>query len=297
VYLWRKISTLEAHLRADRESSEERRSELEKARKDSRERRDELEDLRKQLQDTKAKLKRQQKDPQEGTGKKRQRSQIPQVPDDEEVTAAAIVRVGDREIEEAHRKEVEKLDDELDRLESELKRANETIDKMKRAEERRKEDAELAAKALAGSTAAAVAEGATQEEKIAALTEQLETLKRAAAEEQKRLSSEVTKLEVKAKNAQKRASNNHSLYLVVKGQLELAEDKLALLRMKYEGAKKPEGMRSAQDIAEEAAMAAEAAVGEVEADMAAASVEGELSDLPNDEPAASEEETSDEATA
>src|SRR5688572_691276 len=117
VYLWRKISTLEAHLRADRESSEERRSELEKARKESRERRDELEDLRKQLQDARAKLKRQQKDPHEGPGKKKQRNQSAQLVDEELGSAAAIVRVGDREIEEAHRREVEKLDQELDRLE------------------------------------------------------------------------------------------------------------------------------------------------------------------------------------
>src|SRR5688572_20079312 len=109
VYLWRKISTLETHLRTDRESSEERRGELEKARKESRERRDEVEELRKQLQDSKAKLKKQ--NPQEAPGKKRQRSQGPHAVDDEEISAAAIVRIGDREMEEQHRKEVERLDE------------------------------------------------------------------------------------------------------------------------------------------------------------------------------------------
>src|SRR5687767_13645603 len=137
VYLWRKISTLETHLRADRNASEERRSELEKARKESRERRDELEDLRKQLQDAKAKLKRQQKDPQEGQGRKRQRGGPTQAVEDESSSAAAIVRVGDRELEEAHRREMERLDEELERVEAELKRATDTIDKMKREDELR----------------------------------------------------------------------------------------------------------------------------------------------------------------
>jgi hypothetical protein len=289
VYLWRKISTLETHLRTDRESSEERRTELEKARKESRERRDELEDTRKQLQEAKAKLKRQQKDPQEGPGKKKQRGQVAQASDDEELgSAASIVRVGDRELEEAHLREVEGLREQMARLDSELKKATDTIEKMKRAEERRKEDAELAAKSLAGEAPAAVTEGATLEEKIAALTEQLETLRRAAAEEQKRLSTEVKKLEIKAKNAQKRATNNHSLYLVVKGQLELAEDKLALLRMKYEGAKRPEKSQDLQVAAEEAAAAAEEP-----------SDAGEVSDEPSDagEPESAEEEKTGEATA
>ncbi len=299
VYLWRKISGLEGSLRADRQASDERRADLEKARKESRERRDELEDLRKQLQDAKGKLKRQQRDHEEGQGKKRRGGTLAERADESE-SAAAIVRVGDREVEEAHRREVDRLEAEIQRANQELRRANDTIEKMKRAEERKKEDAELAAKALAGEESAPVAEGATEAEKISLLTEQLETLKRAASVEQKRLSSEVMKLDVKAKNALKRATNNHSLYLVVKGQLELAEDKLALLRMKYEGAKKPEEMKSS-DLAEQVVETAEAAAAAVEAaaEEAALPASDEASGMdviPDVEPETAEAAPEDKAT-
>ena len=45
-------------------------------------------------------------------------------------------------------------------------------------------------------------------------------------------------------SAQRRAANNHEAYQIIKGNLELAEDRIATLRRRYEGAKAPHTLAS-----------------------------------------------------
>jgi chromosome segregation ATPase len=244
VFLWRKISSLEGTLRTEREAVESKRTEIEKARKESRDKREEVEDLRKQLQEAKAKLK--QREPHDGKKKAKRASQQEAEPEGSDSAVAAVVHVSDMELGEAHRREMERMAQEVADAKAEVAKANEALEKMKRAEERKKADAERAAKALAGTE-----DLEKIDEDAGALRTQLETLMRAAADERKRLEIELKKSDHKARTALKRATNNHSLYLVIKGQLELAEDKLALLRRKYEGAKSPDQMRTAHETYED----------------------------------------------
>src|SRR5258706_14412320 len=71
-------------------------------------------------------------------------------------------------------------------------------------------------------------------------------MKRAAIEREKELRRELRRSQENAGTATKRANNTHQLYQVIKGQLELLEDRLAALHRKYEGAMTPDEIRREQ---------------------------------------------------
>ncbi|MCB9648179.1 MAG: hypothetical protein H6730_16475 [Deltaproteobacteria bacterium] len=250
-FLWRRIAALEESVRTERATSEDRRAEAEKARADTRTKVAEVDQLKKQLQDTRAKLKRQEKQT-EGGGSKKSRASAPAAEPPASESAAAVVRVSNKEVEaEAERR--------LTGLRKELEAAQAKIVKLEQAEARRKAEIEKAKASLASeapeAAAAAPAEGAAPEQQVAALETQLTALKDAARGREKDLERQLRKLEGRERASTRRANNNHALYQLIKGQLDLAEDKVALLRRKYEGAKKPESLKADPVPADEVAAA------------------------------------------
>lgn len=261
---WRKIAALEASLRTERQALEGKRSEIDKVKQDSRQRLEELEATKRQLADTRSKLKkREQKELPAGSGGSKRQRAAEEVNAPELGSAATVVRIADHELESRYR-------ETTDRLEGELAEARQEVERLKKAEERRKAEAERAAKALAAAAAtteapapaapAAMEAAATPEAQKEALEAQLEAFRRAAVERERSLEKKLAQAEGRANAANKRAASNHSLYQVIKGQLEIAEDKLALFKRKYEGAKKPESLKPERPRAEKNKPRTEAAV-------------------------------------
>lgn len=234
-FLWRRVAALESELRGAKGITEDKRAELEKVRAESKKRSDELEIVRKDLQDTKAKLARQKKEAHASGGKKSRNDGSVPVEVASQTSAATVVTLSNSDMEAAHSKAMGEVRAKLDK-------ANKRIADLEAAEAKRKEAAEKAAKAIRndGAVEADVVAARTPEERAEALEAQLEAFKRAAADREKKLSKQVKQAEERAKTATRRANGNRDSYQVIKGQLELAQDKLALLRRKYEGAKKPE---------------------------------------------------------
>ncbi len=287
-YFYRQKQGATALLTAEAKALEEKRTELERAKKEARDRQEDLENTRRQLQETKSKLKT--KEPAPAGGSKKQRAAAPEAESAAVVTS--VVHVSDRALEEAHAAVRAKLEAELAEAKAEIARFEE-------AEKRRKAEAEKAARTLEAQAVSlekaeapekvekprskppelpkdseAPKAARTPEEQASALEAQLEAFRLAAAERERGLKRELGKLEKQLASAQRRANGNHSNYLVIKGQLELAEDRLAQMRRRYEGAKRPETLRkappepalvdAAQVLAEEPATDSEAAPIEAE---------------------------------
>lgn len=245
VFLWRKTSKLEELLGAEQKALEGKRDEIERARKEVRDRREELEQTRKQLQEAKAKVQRKKElpAPQEKAPAKKA-AEVEAAP-----TLAAFVRVTDQEVEEAHRRAIERLEQELEGAKTELSRLKE-LDARREAEARRAAEAleRERARAAGGDAPPKAPEpppppAASAAEEIEALKTQIEALKRASVERERELSRRLAKAEGDNAHVLRRAANNLQLYQVIKGQLELTEDKLAGLRRKYEGAKSIDELR------------------------------------------------------
>lgn len=246
---WKKISKLEQGLRSETRALEEKRDDAEKARKDSRERTHELDETKKQLQEARNKLKKRERDETEPREKpKKGKSER------EEAAAPApvIVRISDQELAAEHLRTVQRLEDEITALRSDLAAA-------KKRDDARARDAERASKMLSEAASApqaaaapapvavaapAVAASAVPAaEEAAALRAQLDAMKKVAIDREKDLKREIRRAQDDAKHALRRAANNQALYAVLHGQLELAEDRLAAYKLKYEGAKSIEELR------------------------------------------------------
>ena len=278
--LFRRTSNLETQLRAEKQKLQEKGTDAEKARSQNRERATELEQLRKQLQDTKTKLKRLQKE--QNASKRGTKATDEDEPSALAPTAASTVRVTDQALQKEHNQTVSAL-------KKELASANLRVADLEAAEARRKAQAQDAVKALEAAAndkpptngGVAAPSAATPEDRLAAVETQLEAFKRAAGQQEKKLRRELKKADARANAANRRANSSHSLYLVIKAQLDLTSDRLALLKRKYEGAMPPEALRPEKPAAaespeagsgpqEEALQDAAAAVAEAEAEAAKA---------------------------
>jgi len=224
-----------AELRKARSLADQRQRETEEAEKKLSHRNDDLEQTRKQLQDTRNKLERLKKDLHAAKTQEKARTEA-EAPAAAS-SAAGRVRITSQELEAEHRKRVE-------RLERELQAATERAQRLEQQRKARAAEAEKAARALMEETEVPeqpkpASGDAAPEAQIETLTRRLDALQRAATQRERDLKKRLNKADSDARAAQKRAANNHALYLVIKGQLEVAEDRLALLRRKYEGAKSP----------------------------------------------------------
>jgi hypothetical protein len=270
-FLWRRIAALEEAVRAERGTAEERRAEAEKARADGRAKAAEADELKKQLQDTKAKLKRQEKVSGEGGGSKKSRPAAPAAEPAHE-SAAAVVRVSNKEVEAEAERRLAGLRKELEAAQAKILKLEAADAKHKAAVEKAKAELAAAPAPATDATPAAPAQAAVAAEgdgadRVAGLEAQVSALRSAAKDRERNLERQLRKLEARERASTRRANNNHALYQLIKGQLELAEDKVALLRRKYEGAKKPAELRADPVPAEEvaAALADEAPVEAAEA--------------------------------
>jgi hypothetical protein len=245
IFLWNKLRKFELEAKDTSGELEERKEELEKTRRELKDRREDAEQTKKLLQEARNKLKKQDKAAQEKPGAKRDKSSDTEAA--APMSAAAVVRISDSQLEEEHRRAKE-------RLESALGEAKREIAEMKRKEAELRREAERASESLATAsrenTAPAPAEPRPAppagSDEVASLKGQLEAMKRAAVDREKELRRELRKSQEAGSSAIKRATNNHQLYQVIKGQLELAEDRLAALRRKYEGAMTPDELRREQ---------------------------------------------------
>ena len=273
--MYRRTTTLEAQLQAEEKKANDNQADAEQVRTQNRARGRELEELRKQLQDSKTKLKRLQKD--QNAQRKAGKAANVDDPAPSSVfdrSAASTVRVTNQALEDEHNRA-------LASVRRELKDAKAEIQRLRSAESKRKADAEAAANALArddnspaATTAAETAAAAgTPEEQVAALETQLEAFKRAASQQEKKTRRDLKKAEARANAAHRRATSSHNLYLVIKAQLELTSDRLALLKRKYEGAMPPEALRP--DKATNGALEDEAAAAVAEAAASVAEAEAE----------------------
>jgi chromosome segregation ATPase len=211
---------------------EEKGKEAEVAKRESRDRKDELDKLRSELLDTKAKLKRQKQKSEDEEKRIRPRDggeETPSYPD----SAASNVVVMNREAEEASLKIREELEAKLATAEAE-------VAKLQAAETKRKAALAQAERKEASTEKSTI----SPEEQIEGLEAQLEALRRAQKTSEADADKELRKVRAELRSAEKRAANNHQLYQVAKGQLQVTEDRLANIRKKYEGAKAPEELRS-----------------------------------------------------
>lgn len=261
VTFFRRMTALEETVRTEGHTVEEKRKELSAAKIEAAEHKEQLEQLKKQLQETKNKLadkKKSQAANSQGGGSKKQKAAEDS---SQEMSAASVVHVTDQELETQHRAVRE-------RLEAQVAEAKAEVERLKRAEERRRAETERATQAIMKdqAPAAEVASAArTPEEQVAALKAQLEAFQLAANEREKSLRRELKRAEAGASSAHRRANGNQALYQVIKGQLEIAEDRLALYRRKYEGAKKPESLKAKNGERDTHDVEAQAVVAEVEA--------------------------------
>lgn len=222
-FLWQRIAKVEDNLTSLQASKDEKQAELETTRKDAKRRREEAQSLRDDLQSTKAKLKKIQKKEQEhkvGDKKTKAKKETPS-------QVGAVVRVSNEEVDARHERQIEALREQIVELESD-------VQQHKDREAKLKADTEKAAKALKLNSAKDI-----DELDADALKTQIEALKRAAAESEGELKRSLKRAKADARTHERRASTNHQLYQVSKGQLSLIEDRLARLKLKYEGATDP----------------------------------------------------------
>ena len=222
-FLWQRINKVEEALRSLNESKEEKQTELENTRKTAKKRGEELEAVRDDLQNTKSKLKKLQKREQN----KKVTDRKSQADQENSSHVGAVIRVSNEEVESRHQRQLDALKAQITELEGEL-------DEYKTREEKTKAETAKAARALKLN-----ADTNHDELDAEALKTQIEALKRAAGERESELKRNLKRAKADVRTHERRASTNHQLYQVAKGQLSLLEDRLARLKLKYEGATDP----------------------------------------------------------
>jgi chromosome segregation ATPase len=245
----RQVSGLQEQVKSLDQTKEERRAEAEAARKDAREKREELERTKEELQEARSKLRK------KSAGEKPGSSQSTRPAAAAEASTVSTVRISDQELEEQHREATERLSLRIRELEDEVealrRKEAERAQAVAKAQER-------AAKAAASAPEPPRAEPARAEDQIEALKVQIEALERSAHERERNLKRDLDRAQGELRSAERRASANHQLYQVAKGQMAVIEDRLAALRKKYEGAVSPDQLKKPEPPAEaEAAPAAE----------------------------------------
>lgn len=245
-YFAQRSAQLGGELRKSRELAHSHEQQVEESKRKLEHRNDDVDQLKRQLQDLRNKVERLKKELHEAKTQAQTKAKADDAPSPD--SAAGRVRVSTQELEAEHRQRVQKL-------EAELKKARTEVDKLRAKEKARAAEAEKARKALLADQELEAAEAApsgdlSPEAQVEALRERLEALQTAAATRERELKKRLNNADSDARAAQRRAANNHALYLVIKGQLDVAEDRLALLRRKYEGAKRPNELVQAQPLPE-----------------------------------------------
>lgn len=247
---WKQAKKLEAQL-AERGAELQRAQEATDAAKKATETaKGKAQQLREQLDTARGKLNKLNKNSGKSSGKKQRASAPAPEPEARQGTgsAAAVVRVSDQELESRYSEKIEALQASL--------RAAE--DKLARMEAAATSEANKPAPAPVAAAELPATDSEAPEDKLAALSARLTEVEQAAKEREKKLRRDLKRAEAKASAAGKRASSSHGLYAVIKGQLEMTEDKLARLKQKYEGAKAPAALASMHDKATAADTAPEA---------------------------------------
>ena len=244
----RQTSAVQEKLRAAEEVREEKRKDAEAARSEAREKREELEKLREEVQELRSKLKKkQQNDQPQASASPKKTSTPPALADSG--SGISAVRISNQELEDEHERKLEALRAELEAERSK----REALEKL---QAERDQALSRAKKALEQKAAEPmpVTDGRRPEETIDALKTQIEAMERATEGRERAFKKDLDKYQVEARAAEKRASANHQLYQVAKGQLVGVEERLAALRRKYEGALAPEQLKKQAE--EKAALAA-----------------------------------------
>lgn len=245
IFLWRQLSTVQARADAAEAATDEAKSATQKVRSEYKAKREENEKLREQLKSTKAKLEKSRATAaQDARTPRKRRGPEPKLsePEPESLSitsgsAAQVVRVSSRELEETHRKAIVALEDKL----SEARKRIAAFEEKER--QRQKAAAEAAARLHAEAETPATPKtdtAASAEARIETLERELEATRTAAKNNNRARAKDLKRLEQRLEAAQRRAANDHAAYQVIKGHLEIAEDRLATLRRRYEGAKSPE---------------------------------------------------------
>jgi hypothetical protein len=218
-----RISKVEKNLQTLQESKKENQTELENSRKTAKRRGEELESVRGDLQTARSKLKKLQRKEQDKKGANKNQQK-----DSENGShVGAVIRVKNEELETRH-------EAQLDALQAQIAELNDEVRAHKAAEDKIKADTKKAARALKLNAASDVDELDPE-----ALKTQIEALKRAAFEREGDLKRDLKRAKGDARAHERRASTNHQLYQVAKGQLSILEDRLARIKLKYEGATDP----------------------------------------------------------
>lgn len=244
-FLWRQLTSVQAQVATARDEAESARAETAKVRNEAKTKRAELDKVRDQLDRTKTKLEKARSTQEPKTARRRRGPEPklaePEIEVDPSTSAAQVVRVSSRELEASHRKAIESLEARLAETQGQL----ETF----RKEADRQAEAQARAAAAFEAEIAEDDDGETQdtpEARIEALERDLKAVRGAATDAAKTHKRDLKKLEARLDAAQRRAANDHAAYQVIKGHLELAEDRLATLRRRYEGAKAPQAVAPAK---------------------------------------------------
>ncbi|MEM6368036.1 MAG: hypothetical protein AAF851_06995 [Myxococcota bacterium] len=237
-FFWRKSQAMESDLTDARGAAEQADKAKKEALAETKRKAEELDKARNQARESKNKLERLKKERHEAKQQAAPKAQedLPQDPG-----GASAVRIADSALEASFREKRTAYEKRIDDLK---KRVSDLQDK----EQKRKAETERAAQRLmaqAGAEEDELSSGpVSAEASVEALTQQLQALQRAATQRERELSRSLKKAESDARAASRRASGHQANYQVIKGQLEMVEDRLAEVRRKYEGAKRPSELRN-----------------------------------------------------
>ncbi|MBK8010048.1 MAG: hypothetical protein IPK13_01755 [Deltaproteobacteria bacterium] len=280
VHLWRQLQARESDITRQNQLIEDRQSQLERWRQDDKSRRDELETLRTQLQEAKAKLRRHKEAAQQSGGgsgggkKRREDAGARSAAQEPNKNVGPIVHVSNQALSEQYELKLESARNALAATERQLETARrdsvQLREQLKKAQARQEQAERAAVESQTGTDSQTKPgmEGHPQEASVAErgapasgakvttadndpaqvvtlLRAELDEVRRQAAQQVKKIEKQRTEAEHRARAATKRAASNHALYQVIKGQLELTEDRLALLKQRYEGARSPAEIEAA----------------------------------------------------
>lgn len=227
VFQWRKLARTEAALRQAETERDDGAESLEKARKEGRAKGDELASLKRKLNETQGKLKKHKE------ALHNQKTKKPSGPAEAPASAASVVELSDQELVRRHNVAVAALEEKLAAKEK-------TIAELKAKEAARQAERDALAARLTGDHADQADTASDGASDLDRLKEELHALQTRLKEQDKAHAKKLKEADRKRSAAQRRANGHQALYNVIKGQLELAEAKLALYRRKYEGARTPE---------------------------------------------------------
>lgn len=244
---WNQARKLEAQLKEQAAELKRAQEATETAKKAAETAKGKTQQLREQLDAARSKLNKQNKQSGKSSGKKHRGGASAPEPEKKPSaeSAAAVVRVSDQELESRY-------SEKIDALQASLRAAEDKLARMEAAATSEANKPAPAAAPVAAPPPPPPTDSDNPEDKIAALSARLSEVEQAAKEREKKLRRDLRRAEAKASAAGKRASSSHGLYAVIKGQLEMTEDKLAHLKQKYEGAKAPAALASMHERAESA---------------------------------------------